>query len=169
MADFAKALARTVANEGGYVLHKVAGDPGGETFAGIARKRHPDWPGWNVVANGTDSAKRMAVAAFYKPFFWDVIHGDEIGMQPESEVIFDFAVNAGVQRAVKTAQVVLGVTVDGVMGPNTLHALNSNRVITGFLREYTLRRIRYYTELCNRRPEIKKFLLGWVNRALSYA
>lgn len=168
MADFHKALERTVANEGGYVLHTVDGDPGGATFAGIARNYHPDWPGWGVVANGTDAAKRMAVAEFYKRGFWDVIRGDEIGMQTEAEAIFDFAVNAGVARAVKSAQVVLGVTVDGVVGPNTLHAINSNRVITAFLREYTLRRIRYYAELCNRRPEMGKFLRGWVNRALSY-
>jgi len=169
MADFAKALARTVANEGGYVLHKVAGDPGGETFAGIARKRHPDWPGWNVVANGTDSAKRMAVAAFYKSFFWDVMHGDEIAVQPIAEVIFDYSVNVGTQRAIKTAQTVAGVTVDGVVGPETIHAINRTTYPAAFMRECTLRRVRYYAELCNRKPEMKKFLLGWVNRALSYA
>lgn len=37
MSDFAVAYERMIRNEGGYVLHQVAGDRGGQTYAGIAR------------------------------------------------------------------------------------------------------------------------------------
>ncbi len=40
-------------------------------------------------------------------------------------VVFDFGVNSGPSRAVKTAQKFLGVAVDGVLGPITLEAINS--------------------------------------------
>lgn len=40
-------------------------------------------------------------------------------------VVFDFGVNSGPSRAVKYAQRVTGVTVDGILGPNTLKAINN--------------------------------------------
>lgn len=46
MAEFTPAFEEMIRNEGGYILHNVAGDHGGDTYAGIARRFHPDWPGW---------------------------------------------------------------------------------------------------------------------------
>ena len=45
MADFQPAFEKMIRNEGGYTLHNVASDRGGQTFAGIARNFHPNWPG----------------------------------------------------------------------------------------------------------------------------
>jgi lysozyme family protein len=47
MSDFEPAYQRTRTNEGGYA--NVKNDRGGETYAGIARSRHPQWPGWTIV------------------------------------------------------------------------------------------------------------------------
>ena len=43
---FTHAYKSTLRNEGGYRLHTLPGDSGGQTYAGIARHRHPNWPGW---------------------------------------------------------------------------------------------------------------------------
>lgn len=45
MAEFTEAFEEMIRNEGGYVLHNVAGDSGGDTYAGVARRYHPNWAG----------------------------------------------------------------------------------------------------------------------------
>ena len=52
MADFDKALRKLLAIEGGYV--NDPGDPGGETYKGVARRYNASWPGWSRI----DAAKR---------------------------------------------------------------------------------------------------------------
>ncbi|NDF50116.1 MAG: surface-binding protein, partial [Betaproteobacteria bacterium] len=54
MADFAPAYEAMIRNEGGYVLHDVPGDRGGQTYAGIARNMNPRWPGWALIDRGQD-------------------------------------------------------------------------------------------------------------------
>lgn len=51
-AEFLTAFERMIRNEGGYVLHTVADDKGGMTYAGIARNRWPNWAGWSVIDAG---------------------------------------------------------------------------------------------------------------------
>jgi lysozyme family protein len=41
-------------------------------------------------------------------------------------VVFDFGVNSGSSRAIKYAQTVVGVGIDGVLGPTTLNAINEH-------------------------------------------
>jgi hypothetical protein len=36
-------------NEGGFKLIDIAADRGGQTYAGIARNFHPNWPGWHCI------------------------------------------------------------------------------------------------------------------------
>ena len=52
MADFATAYAPLAGFEGGWC--NVQGDSGGETYAGIARRYWPDWPGWKLIDGEKD-------------------------------------------------------------------------------------------------------------------
>lgn len=163
--DFRKAFDKMMLNEGGYVLHTVEGDRGGMTYAGIARRFHPDWEGWKIIdAGGTPDANM--VSKFYLVKFWQPMKGDILVHQEVAEVIFDFYVNAG-EPALKLAQIVVGAVPDGVFGPKTLAALNSVNP-QEFKLQYTLAKIARYAEICNKdktRTQ-SKFLLGWINRAL---
>ena len=47
MADFNSILQFVFADEGGWTAGE--GDPGGETYSGIARNFHGNWDGWTVV------------------------------------------------------------------------------------------------------------------------
>jgi lysozyme family protein len=47
MALFDTSYSITNKREGGYVNDKD--DKGGETYKGIARKKHPDWEGWKII------------------------------------------------------------------------------------------------------------------------
>jgi lysozyme family protein len=84
-------------------------------------------------------------------------------------VVYDLRVNAGEARAVKTMQKVLGVTVDGIVGPKTLdalgHAIDDYQV--GLTKAYTEERINFYEWLANKRPTMRKYLRGWISRAVT--
>jgi len=93
MAAFLPAFEKMIDNEGGYTLHRVEGDRGGATYAGIARNFHPDWEGWPLLdAGAPDSQLIPHVAAFYQQHFWERIRGDFIDSQRVAETLFDFAV-----------------------------------------------------------------------------
>lgn len=167
MADFQPAYEAMIKNEGGYVNHKVAGDRGGQTYAGIARAFHPQWPGWSIVdSNDMDNSELSSlVADFYQKHFWQRISADEIKEQAIAESIFDFAVNAGTRTAAKLVQIVVGATPDGVLGPITLAKLNSADPEL-FVAKFALAKVARYTEIVKRDRTQSKFLLGWLNRTL---
>lgn len=107
--------------------------------------------------------------AIYLRDYWQPLRGDEILSQAVAENLFDTAVNMGVGRAVKLAQLALEVqTVDGCMSQHTLEAINRSNV-QSFLAEYTLAKVMRYVSLCNKNRSQNKFLLGWLNRALGAA
>lgn len=167
MARFEIAFNRTMRSEGGYVLHTVPGDRGGMTFAGISRKYNPDWSGWaRIDAGDRDSAALLdSVADFYVEFYWQPMLAAFVDTQRVANVLFDFAVNAGVKTASRLAQQVLGVSVDGVVGNKTMMALNSVDA-DEFIASYSLAKIARYAAIVNRDRSQNKFLLGWVNRTL---
>ncbi len=167
MAEFEPAFENMIRNEGGYKLHNVAGDKGGQTFAGIARNYHPTWPGWHLIdKNDIDNPDlTVRVQEFYRQRFWDTIKGDQLDKQKVAETIFDFAVNAGHKTASKLAQLVVSATPDGIIGPKTLAKLNQVDE-NDFCLRYALAKIARYTEIVKRDESQRKFLLGWINRTL---
>lgn len=167
MADFLPAFERGIKNEGGYKLTDIAGDRGGQTYAGIARKPNPHWSGWAYVDRGQIPPTEL-VREFYKAEFWDRIRGDDIQSQVIAASLYDFAMNAGVGTAIKLAQLVVGVTPDGVLGSKSLAALNMADEGT-FVLAYTLAKISRYVEIVGRDRSQGKFLLGWIRRSLEGA
>lgn len=152
-----------IRNEGGYVLHNVAGDRGGVTYAGIARNMQPNWEGWQLIDRGEQVPAHM-VRDFYRREFWAPISGDEIVHQAVAQAIFDFHVNAGAP-ARKLAQLVVGTTPDGAIGPKTVAALNAYDA-EKFVLAYALAKIARYRDIVTRDRGQGKFLLGWINRTL---
>jgi lysozyme family protein len=167
MAEFLPAFEKMIIAEGGYRLTEVKLDHGGRTFAGISSRYHADWPGWEYVKAGNfaDPVLTALVREFYADEFWEPVHGEELIEQPVAESIFDFAVNAGVRTAVKLAQIVSGATPDGIAGPKTILAINALGS-DEFVTKYALAKIARYAGICDRDPDQKKFLLGWINRTL---
>lgn len=97
MALFDPAFDKMIRNEGGFKLAHIEGDRGGQTYAGIARNVHPNWPGWRYI-DANDLARvelTQSVRDFYRSEFWNRIAGDAITHQAIAETLFDFAVNSG--------------------------------------------------------------------------
>lgn len=114
-----EALARLLAHEGGYCNHPA--DPGGPTNFGITiydyrRYAKPDATAADVKAMTVDEAKRI-----YRAKYWDAQACDALPAGIDYAV-FDYGVNSGIGRSKKVLQRVVGVTADGVLGPQTLRA-----------------------------------------------
>lgn len=168
MATFEPAFQKTLRNEGGFLLHNVAGDRGGMTYAGIARNANPDWPGWKLIDRDDLSNPQLTpmVRELYQKLYWDPIKGDQITSQGIAEAVYDFAVNAGVRTASKLAQIVVDTTPDGYIGDKTIAALNAQDESV-FVARYALAKVARYAEICNRDKGQSKFLLGWLNRTIN--
>jgi len=142
-------------HEGGYVNDPV--DPGGETNFGIAKRSHPDVDIKNLTKEG---AKEI-----YKEHYWDK---NKVESLPEElrHIFFDMCVNQGRGRAVKILQRAANakgaeLKVDGGLGPKTIAAMEG--VELQRVRAY---RVKYYSDLVTRKPDLEKFYFGWFKRAL---
>lgn len=168
MADFLPAFEAMIQAEGGYVLHNVPGDRGGQTYAGIARNFNPDWEGWEFI-DRRETPPTPMVRNWYHTNYWLPIMGDHIVSQKIATSIFSFAVNSSAPKrpsvAIKLAQLVVGATPDGEFGQRTLQALNAYDP-EKFIMAYALAKIARYRDIVARDRTQLKFMLGWVNRTL---
>ena len=155
MANFDKAISKVLKNEGDYVVDPD--DSGNETKYGISKRAYPELDIKNLTLQ---KAKEI-----YKRDYWDRIKADDIASNSVAYEIFDFAVNSGVITAVKLAQMVLDIKTDGIVGKVTLSHLNSIDE-EKFIANYKLAKISRYVYLAQRYPKNRKFLLGWIKRAL---
>ena len=157
MSNFEKCLEIILHHEGGYVNHPK--DPGGETNLGVTKRVYEEW-------GGTKDMKDLTVedvAPIYKKNYWDRVRGNDLPNGLDL-CIFDFAVNAGPGRAAKMIQKMIGVTVDGGIGPNTLRALGLYEEEVGgiaeVILEYQKQRQAYYESLST----FDTFGRGWTRR-----
>jgi len=174
MADFTQAFQLMIVHEGGYV--NDPDDPGGETYKGVARKIFSKWDGWTTIdmlkrqsgfpANlDRDPDIQQSVSDFYRITFWDKMNGDQITNQEVASSIFDFGVNGGIGTSSALAQMVVGVKADGVIGPDSLTAINAFDP-EHFLAAFTVAKIARYVNIVKKRPTSRKYFYGWVIRAL---
>jgi lysozyme family protein len=114
--SFARAIAYILRPdvEGG--LSDDPADPGGLTNLGYSLRAHPE-----MTADEIRNLTPMTVGPLYLRDYFQPIHGDELP-NPISFALFDCAINSGVSEAIKLLQHALSVTVDGVMGPQTIRA-----------------------------------------------
>jgi len=116
-------LSEVLRHEGGYVDHPA--DPGGATNMGITRKTLARWrgvsPWWNLPKTAVQALDRNEAARIYRAGYWDLCRAG--AMPPGVDLaVFDYAVNSGPGRAIRSLQKVLGVATDGLVGPVTLGA-----------------------------------------------
>lgn len=186
MSKFERCLEKVLQFEGRYSNDPK--DPGGETYCGIARAKHPNWEGWK----GIDAFKKLykrppydeyhqdftnLVKAFYLKNFWEPLRCEEIESEGVVCVLFDTAVNCGVDRAVRLLQQTLNessnkllqgsglLTIDGKIGNISLARLNFlAKEGVDITTHFTVKRIRFYLGINN-----PTFIRGWIHRALTVA
>jgi lysozyme family protein len=106
VSNFDTTIGRVLGNEGGYVNNPA--DPGGETNWGISKRSYPNV---DIKALTRDGAK-----AIYLRDFWNRVNADKL-QDGVAYQLTDFAVNSGIETAVRYFQRALGVADDGHWGP----------------------------------------------------
>lgn len=161
MAVFDSNIMKTIVDiEGGYV--NDPDDPGGETKYGISKARYPNYD----IKNLTISEAEI----IYRRDFWDYYHLSGINSQNVANKILLALINMNPYDAITGFQEAIcylkPIKRDGVIGAETIEAVNSLTQIGLLLELISLRYIKNYTNkvVQNRRKE--KYFFGWVRRAL---
>lgn len=144
--DFDKAFDRLMGNEGGLVDNP--NDPGGLTQWGICQRSYPHT---DIRALTRDDAK-----AIYMRDFWEPLGDADPTIKFQ---VFDFAVNSGIQTAIRKLQAAIEVADDGYWGPRSAAKLaecDKNDVLMRFLAQ----RGRFWASLST----WSTFGKGWMNR-----
>lgn len=171
-------IADIIRREGGY--NDVPGDAGGATNAGISLRY---LRGKGILTGDLDhdgdvdekDVQLITPAIAAKLYKEDFYYAPGLGVLPAElqPFVFDFGVNAGPETAIEELQRVLNrmlqrTPIDGRLGPNTLAMCKEA------LRKYGVRlmlntlvegRKKFYNDLVERKPNQRKFLRGWLNRA----
>ena len=154
--NWQSSLEEILHHEGGYV--NPPRDPGGETNLGVTKRVYEEWGGEKDMRDLT----REDVEPIYKQNYWDVVKGDQLPAGLDL-CVFDFGVNAGPGRAAKYLQRMIGTTVDGGIGPNTLKSVEYYVEENGLeqtIEKYQEERQLYYESL----PTFDTFGRGWTRR-----
>lgn len=151
--------------EGGFA--NVAGDKGGATKYGVTIST---WKaqGYDKDGDGdidvqdlklitTDDAMRLC-----RLNFWNRWKADNIKDQSIANLLVDWVWASG-KYGITIPQTLLGVKVDGMVGPKTLAAINARDPKELFDRLWK-RREQYINNICEKDPSQKKFRKGWMNR-----
>lgn len=177
MDTFSYALSRTLHHEGGFI--DDPDDPGGATYRGVSlrflRSIGEDIDGDGDVDYDDIVALTRAepdrIAEIYREWFWEKNRLDELHSELIAVKAFDMCVNLGgpqawklIQRAARSTGGHL--TVDGIVGPKTIAAVNSV-TSTDYRLLAMIRRQQadFYGRLIRSRPRLAKFELGWLRRA----
>lgn len=145
--------------EGGFVNDED--DAGGATNFGITIKTLSKWRNRECTIQDVKEMKIEEAVEIYVENYYKPMNGDKIDSDLKILVMFDKAVNSGVDAAVMIAQKIVNVDVDGDCGFKTQTSINSCRESI-FIREYLQALQRGYFEIVERRPVNQKFLKGWV-------
>ena len=143
-------------SEGGYVNHPS--DPGGRTNLGVTQRVWEQWVGRESNEKEMRSLTPAMVEPLYKRKYWDACKCDDL---PEGldYLVFDFAVNAGPGRSIKTLQTAVGTTPDGIIGPKTLAAVRAVDPHE-LIEKFSVAKTQFYESL----PTFPTFGRGWLNR-----
>lgn len=159
--SLAQALAFTLKEEGGFVDDPA--DHGGATNRGVTQATYATYRhNKGLSLRSVGDIEDHEAADIYQAMYWVPAHCGEL----EAHLgicHFDWAVNHGVQGAMATLQQSLGVPADGVFGPVTRRALDSELPGQVVIRYLELRR-RWYRDRAQAEPDQAKFLMGWLGR-----
>jgi lysozyme family protein len=143
--------------EGGYVDHPR--DPGGATNMGITIGTLRRWRGEAVTKQDVQNLTKGEAEQIYKAYYWDVVRCDELP-SGVNYVMMDAAVNSGPSASVKWIQKSLRVSVDGILGPVTMQAIQSHPD----KKKLALDAVQYRELFLRRLSTFNTFGRGWINR-----
>lgn len=146
----------------------LANDPddrGGLTMCGVTYATYAAYCNRKKKTATESGLRNLSYAEWLdilKTMFWDRWKADEIENQALANILVDWVWASGI-TGIKRPQRKLGVSVDGIVGPKTLSAVNGS-VAESLFAELHKDRITHVEGIVQRSPSQKKFLKGWKRR-----
>ncbi len=145
-------------------------DPGGQTICGIDRKDNPNSAVWPIVDAwklrpgfpenmSGDQALMAEVTAFYQGM-WNRLHFGDMN-QDMANTLFEACNNQGEPWAIKALQNILEVQADGIMGQETISALQKYNP-NSLLIEFNKMRVARYSWVALTNPTLRIYFWGWI-------
>jgi len=162
--------------EGGYVDHPA--DRGGPTNYGITQATLSDWRGSLVSKQDVRDLTEAEARAIYQRNYITRPGFHRINNPHVQGLAVDMAVNHGPTAAVKMIQRAVGTKDDGILGPQTLAAVNMVDPVRVY-RRMVGQRARFFGRIISKDPKLAKarqagfalqaeFASGWLNRLAEF-
>ena len=170
MAKFENFAGKLLRLEGGYANHPL--DKGGPTKYGVILSVWKEY-GYDKDGDGDidaeDIKKLTEEDARYiaKKIFWDYFLADHISNESVAEFIVDWGYNSGRKTVAKIVQRLINVEVDGIVGIQTLRAINTGDQERLFNLLKIERKV-FLNNIIRRKPDQIVFYDGWMNRVNSF-
>lgn len=147
--------------EGGFVDDPL--DRGGATNKGITIGTFRNFYGKDATVEQLKNITDEQWLHIFKSGYWDKWKADDIENQSIANIVVDWAWGSGAATSIKQVQKILGVAVDGIVGDDTLTAINIAGQRSLFVKIHN-RRIEFVENIVKRDPSQARFLKGWKNR-----
>jgi lysozyme family protein len=141
-------------------------DRGGPTKWGITQKAWADWRSRDVTPEEVQQITEAQARDFYEA---EYVIGPRFNHLPERLIamVVDAGVNHGTRRAAKWIQRAAGVKEDGVIGPVSTAAIQSQNPVALYVK-FIGYRFRFYGRIVRDDPSQARFIAGWSNRAAKW-
>mgnify|MGYP002521182933 CR=1 FL=1 len=170
MANYKLLIPFILCYEGGFVNDPT--DRGGATNRGITMatwRAYCTRKGKPATIQTLKAMTQSEWTEIFKTQYWDKCKADLIADQSLASMLVDYAWHSGIFTAIRALQMVLSITADGAIGPQTLKAINScpPRTIFEALKQA---RLKHLNNIARLHPSQRKYLRGWTNRvnAITY-
>ena len=146
-------------------------DRGGPTRYGITATTLGNWRGWNRPATRAEveALTRVEAKAIYIARYIEApgFTAENIPDLKLRVALIDDGVNTGPMNAIKRLQRAVGVKADGIFGPVTKQALAVHGA--DWVRvELVKSRCIYYGQIVANDVSQRRFIVGWLSRALGF-
>jgi lysozyme family protein len=143
-------------------------DRGGPTKFGITQSALAHYRGKPVTPDDVKNLTEEEARTIYQLRYIDAPGFSNPAIHPSlQQQLIDFGVNSGPQLRIMKLQKALGLTEDGILGPNTLTAITASD--QHWLNNQLVKaRVEMIANLVAKQPAQIKFLKGWLRRRLDF-
>jgi lysozyme family protein len=170
---FLLGLAFVLRYEGGY--SNDPNDHGGATNHGVCQRVYDTYrKDHDLPTQDVRQISDAEIQDLYDKRYWKITPHPQLWedlqchvLQPRLAIVhFDSCVNCGPGQAALFLQRSVMVAVDGIIGPETLEAMQQfpEPVI---IERYCDYRVKFYEDIVGKHPDQGRFLKGWLNRIIS--